>query len=621
MWQQAAAQGITVLIASGDSGAAGCDSPTATQAVSGLAVNGICSSPYSTCVGGTQFNDASSPTLYWSATTNPATYGSALSYIPELAWNASALTSGGSALWASGGGSSSIYPKPLWQAGLGVPADGRRDVPDVSLNASVHDGYLFCLNGQFYIVGGTSAATPSLAGLMALAVQHLGGRQGNVNPTLYGLAANEWNGGAAVFHDITMGNNSVPGVSGYSAGAGYDLATGLGSVDAFFLVNHWSDPTGPHSATPAFQLSASTPSVTVATGSSSTVHLNVTVSGGFSSAVALSYSTLPFGLTANLAPASFLAPGSGSSIVTLSAASAAVPGAYNVYLTATGGGVNQTLPLAVTIQSTCSYAISPTGATPAATGGNFMVNITASSGCAWSASSGVSWMTIASGASGSGSGTLMYSVQPNSSSASRSGSLSIAGQTLAVTQSGAVSSAAPLSPSSATFTSTGGVGSVTVTLPQATAAWTATSNASWITITSGASSSGGNHTVSYAVAANSSASRTGNITIAGLAFTVSQAGSSCSYGVTLGSMTATTGGFNGTAKISTSAACPWVATTNVTWISVTSGSPGTGPGTLDFFVANNPNSTVRVGDLTVAGYMIQVTEGAKGDVKIEKPVH
>jgi hypothetical protein len=76
-------------------------------------------------------------------------------------------------------------------------------------------------------------------------------------------------------------------------------------------------------------------------------------------------------------------------------------------------------------------------------------------------------------------------------------------------------------------------------------------------------------------------------------------------------MIATTGGFNGSAKVSTAAACPWSATTNVAWINVTSGSPGTGPGTLDFFVANNPNSTVRVGDLIVAGYTIQVTEGAK----------
>jgi hypothetical protein len=87
-------------------------------------------------------------------------------------------------------------------------------------------------------------------------------------------------------------------------------------------------------------------------------------------------------------------------------------------------------------------------------------------------------------------------------------------------------------------------------------------------------------------------------------------------------MTATSGGFNGTAKVTTSAgSCQWTAASNVSWIDVTSGSPGTGPGTVDFFVANNPNSSARVGDLTVAGFTIQVTEGAKGAVSLGNPVH
>jgi hypothetical protein len=621
LWQQAAAQGISVFVAAGDSGAAGCDSPSASRAVSGPAVNGICSSPYSTCVGGTQFNDTSNPGVYW-ATSNSPNQGSALSYIPELVWNASAATSGGSGLWASGGGASSIYSKPLWQTGLGVPSDGKRDVPDVSLNASVYDGYLFCVNGQIYLVGGTSAATPSFAGLMAMAVQRAGARQGNANPTLYALAANQWNGGAAVFHDVTTGNNSVPGVSGFNAGPGYDQATGLGSADAFLLINNWSNPTGPTGpTTPGLQLTTSTPSITLAQGANSAVQVNVAVKGGFSSAVAISWSTLPSGLAANLAPPSFPAPGSGSSTFSLNASSAAVAGSYSVYLTASGGGLNQTLPLAVTIQPKCSYAINPTSATPAAAGGNFTATITATAGCAWSSSSPVSWINIASGASGTGNGTLLYSVQANTSTASRSGSLSIAGLTLAVTQSGAAASVPPLNPSSATFSSAAGKGSVTITLPQANAAWTASSNAAWIAITSGQSSSGGNKTVNYAVAANTGSARSGTITIAGLAFIVTQAGTSCSYSITLGNMTSTSGGFNGTVKVVTSASCSWTAASNVSWISVTSGSATTGTGTADFFVANNPNSTTRVGDLTVAGYVIQVTEGAKGEIKLEKPVH
>jgi len=347
----------------------------------------------------------------------------------------------------------------------------------------------------------------------------------------------------------------------------------------------------------------------------------VTVSGGFSSAVSLSSSNVPSGLTANFAPPSFAAPGSGSAILTLNAASTAAAGPYTIYLTAVGAGLNQTVPLAVTIQSKCSYAINPTSAAPAAAGGNFTATITTSNGCAWTASTVVNWINI-TGASGTGSGTLYYSVLANSSTGSRSAAILVAGLSLPVTQSGATSNVPPLNPPSATFAAAGGRSSVTVTLPNPNAAWTATSNASWITISSGASSNGGNKTVNYLVAANSGAQRTGYITIAGLAFLVSQAGTSCSYGVTLGNMTAAPGGFNGSAKVSTSApSCQWSASSKVTWIDITSGSPGTGPGTVHFFVANNPNSSARVGDLTVAGFTVQVTEGAKGAVSLGKPIH
>ena len=131
LWQQAAAQGITVLVSSGDNGAAGCDSASATSATHGRGVNGLCSTPFSTCVGGTQFDDVSKPSLYWSPSNASGTQASALSYIPEIAWNES---SPGYGLWSSGGGASLIYSKPSWQAGRGVPADSKRDVPDVSLD-------------------------------------------------------------------------------------------------------------------------------------------------------------------------------------------------------------------------------------------------------------------------------------------------------------------------------------------------------------------------------------------------------------------------------------------------------------------------------------------------------
>lgn len=181
LWQQAAAQGMTVLVASGDSGAAGCDDASADTATGGRGVNGLCSSPYVTCVGGTEFNDTASPSLYWGAT-NGSTYGSAAGYIPESAWNDSGTA--GSGLWAGGGGASSVYAKPAWQTVAGVPWDNHRYVPDVSLNASTHDGYMVVLNGKLYAAGGTSASTPAMAGLMALAVQKQGGRIGNANASL-----------------------------------------------------------------------------------------------------------------------------------------------------------------------------------------------------------------------------------------------------------------------------------------------------------------------------------------------------------------------------------------------------------------------------------------------------
>ena len=264
LWQQAAAQGISVMVSSGDSGAAGCYGGSSSSG-SGTAINGLCSSPYATCVGGTEFVEGSNPGQYWLPGNN-STYGSAISYLPETVWYESG-SNGGSGLWAGGGGASIAYAKPSWQAGPGVPADGHRDVPDVSMTASSHDGYLIMLYGGLNSVGGTSAAAPSFAGLMALVNQKANVRQGLANLVLYPLAASQASGGAAVFHDIKTGNNSVPGVTGFAATTGYDLASGLGSVDATQLVNHWADG----STTASLSLSTSSTALTVSTGQSGQV--------------------------------------------------------------------------------------------------------------------------------------------------------------------------------------------------------------------------------------------------------------------------------------------------------------------------------------------------------------
>jgi pseudomonalisin len=239
LWAQAAAQGITALVASGDSGAAGCDAPSGKRGF-GLAVNGLCSTPFDVCVGGTKFNDTANPNAFWTAFNLPGTRASALSYIPEVAWNENATVPAGSDLWSSGGGASKVYAKPSWQSGPGVPADRKRDVPDVALSAAAHDGYVIVHATNLYAIAGTSAAAPAFAGLMALVDQAKGSRQGNVNPILYQLAANQYGaGGPQVFHDITAGNNSVPRLKGFACGPGYDEVTGLGSVDGAALIANW----------------------------------------------------------------------------------------------------------------------------------------------------------------------------------------------------------------------------------------------------------------------------------------------------------------------------------------------------------------------------------------------
>jgi uncharacterized protein (TIGR03437 family) len=243
--QQANAQGITWVASSGDSGAAGCDKPEVASASNGLGVNIPASIPEVTAVGGTEFNDGAG--RFW-GTSNGANGGSALSYIPEMAWNDSFSESN---ISGSGGGASIFYLKPAWQTGVGVPNDNARDVPDVAFSASAeHDGYYIGMNGHLIPIGGTSAATPVFAGILALLNQaQPKPGLGNINPTLYRLASTP-----GIFHDVTVGSNIVPcdagtpncsnGRLGYNTGPGYDQVTGLGSVDAGNLVTQWNSTTG-----------------------------------------------------------------------------------------------------------------------------------------------------------------------------------------------------------------------------------------------------------------------------------------------------------------------------------------------------------------------------------------
>jgi uncharacterized protein (TIGR03437 family) len=252
--QQANAEGITWVAASGDSGAAGCDPQGTAAAEGGLGVSEPASVPEVTAMGGTALSQASA---YWNSN-NTATFESATGYIPETAWNDSVAEG---AVVASGGGVSAYFPQPSWQTAGGVPNDGWRHVPDISLNAGGVPYYVYCSSAacaysesNIEYVGGTSAATPTMAGVVALLNQYLNtSGLGNINPVLYRLAQIAPN----AFHDITSGSNIVPcasgspgcvnGLEGFSAGPGYDSVTGLGSVDVNNLVQSWTSaaPTSP----------------------------------------------------------------------------------------------------------------------------------------------------------------------------------------------------------------------------------------------------------------------------------------------------------------------------------------------------------------------------------------
>ena len=448
-YQQAVTEGVSVFVSSGDEGAALCTA-SADFGTNGIGVSGFASTPYNVAVGGTDFGDSYAGTngTYWN-TSNTSTYESAKSYIPEIPWNDSCASeliseyegysttygsggfcnsaageenfltpvsgSGGPSGCATGtpsvigvvGGTCAGWPKPSWQSLVGVPSDGVRDIPDVSLfaaNGVWGHWYPFCDSYEYSCAGapdtwagagGTSFASPIMAGFQALVNQKSGERQGNPNPVYYSLAAKEYgasgdsscnstlgNGvsSSCIFYDVTQGDMDVPcdaeygayncytpsGTIGvlststssyqmaYGTATGWDFATGIGSVNVTNLVDNW-----PTSA-PNFIVLPSPNTMFVASGSSGTSTITIIPVNGFSGNVTLSASGLPTGVTAAFSPN----PATSSSTLTLKASSKAATGTDTVTIIGTSGNLTNTIPFSLTVaKPTFTLSASPSTVT------------------------------------------------------------------------------------------------------------------------------------------------------------------------------------------------------------------------------------------------------------------
>ena len=458
LFQQGAAEGMSIFVASGDGGAAGCDAyfTTPPSNPDPISPNDICSSGYATCVGGTEFNDTANPAQYWNTDNRPG-LSSALSYIPEGAWNEplnDAVNPPKTQVASTGGGVSSFIPTPSWQTGSGVPtARAGRYTPDVSFSSSGHDGYFGCfaagggdcVSGYFESFDGTSAAAPGMAGIAALLDQQAGASQGNLNPMLYATAESV----PAAFHDVTvassgvtgcsvntpsMCNNSIPGTTGltggeagYLVGDGFDEATGLGSLDVQTFIdsvagtgptisalslNPASVPGGGSSAL-TITLSAAAPtggaSITLTSSDADllTVPASVTIAAGQTSASA----TLQAGTATVATTVTITASYGGSSQqaqLTIGPASSPTTPTVTLAPSASSIGSDQSLTVTVTVSGSPGSA-APTG-TVKVSSGNY-------SSAATTLNGGTATIQIAGGSLSAGSDTLTAAYTPDSASA------------------------------------------------------------------------------------------------------------------------------------------------------------------------------------------------------------
>jgi hypothetical protein len=299
------------------------------------------------------------------------------------------------------------------------------------------------------------------------------------------------------------------------------------------------------------------------------------------------------------------ASGSGNGTVAFSAS--ANPNGTQRTGTLTIGGQTFSVTQAA---AACTYSLLPTSQSVAASGGTGSTAVTAPTGCSWTGvSDNTSWLTVTSGASGSGNGTVSFTAAANPSTTQRNGTLTIGGQTFTVTQAAAPCTYA-ISPTSQTVSAGSGSGSTNVTAPTG-CTWTAVSNnTAWLTVTSGATGSG-NGSIGFSTAANAgSTQRSGTLTVAGQTFTVTQAGVGCTYSISSNALSVAAAGGTGSTDVTSPGGCPWSATSNDSWITVTSGATGSGNGSASFSAAANPNASARTGTMTIASQPFTVSQAA-----------
>jgi hypothetical protein len=270
-----------------------------------------------------------------------------------------------------------------------------------------------------------------------------------------------------------------------------------------------------------------------------------------------------------------------------------------------GGSAASAASNGFSFSPTCTPQISPTTRLVGQTGATGGVAVSLAAGCTWSAVSNAGWITLTGTTAGNGTGSVPYSVAVNTTTSQRVGTATIAGQTFTVTQAAGTCTYS-ISPTSQTVAANGGNASTTVTASGGTCDWTAASNNSWLTVTSGASGTG-NGTVTFRASPNAgSAQRTGTLTIAGRTFTVTQPGNNCTYVITPLTRNVLSRAGSSSTYVTTTSTCAWEGSTTATWITITSDGPGSGAMTYTFTA--NPGSQPRTATINVATQVHTVTQ-------------